>query len=110
MLAFTSRGERGARGKFQRAETQQARSGADEFDDTVAGGAGDGGINAEDAEARGVLQGVLHGVRSCRDGGWAKHVSPHKCSARGGRSVVFFRVRAARTELAELRNAARTRG
>src|SRR5277367_5130391 len=91
-------GESGARGKLQRTETQQAWSGADEFDDTVAGGSGDGGINAEDAEAS-VL---LYGVRGDRGGSWAKHVSPDKCSARRLRSVVFFQARAARAELAEL--------
>ena len=48
-----ARGEGGACGKFQGAEAQQARGGADEFDYAVACGAGDGGINAENAEAGG---------------------------------------------------------
>src|SRR5580704_6838438 len=99
-------GEGGAGGKFQGAETQQARGGADEFDYTIACGACYGWINAEHAEAGG----LLHGVRGRVAGSLVNHLSPHKCSARGMRSVVFFQGKAARTKLAELRKAHQARG
>ena len=43
--------ERGARGKFQRAKTQQPRRGAEKFHHAVARRAGCGGVHAEHAEA-----------------------------------------------------------
>ena len=58
-----ARGEGGARGKFQGAEAQQARGGADEFDHAIACGAGDGGVNAEHAEARDIPRRVRRASR-----------------------------------------------
>ena len=73
-------GERCSRGKFQGAEAKQARRGALEFDDAVAGGAGEGRIDAEHAESRGFC-------------GWRQsEFDRDKCSARGLWSVVFFGV------------------